>query len=311
MVEWRQGERSVFYTSSSLSVDKIKALRAQEKEVEPEEVEEVVKGQRSQRATRQSKSINVVHVESLCEYVLFCYKTPAGYMSPLNKNSYETLAVGEYLDDGVIDFWLANIYYNRLSEAERRRTYIYPSQFFTFLMSDNAKRFDESKKWTKNFDIFERDFLVFPVIKHSHWFLLIVCFAGTLGAENENAVILRFDSLLEEKSRTNEYSQRIRKYLSFMANSADHFTSANMKFQTIDTPQQPNETDCGLYLLQNAELFFEVPLSGFKMEGKALEVFQKVVARKRQEIANVIMEKVQAENPAMLAALKSLELKFE
>ena len=32
------------------------------------------------------------------------------------------------------------------------------------------------KKWTKNVKIFDKDFLIFPIIKESHWFLTIVCY---------------------------------------------------------------------------------------------------------------------------------------
>ena len=32
------------------------------------------------------------------------------------------------------------------------------------------------KNWTRNVDIFSKDFLVFPINQHAHWHVIIVCF---------------------------------------------------------------------------------------------------------------------------------------
>lgn len=43
------------------------------------------------------------------------------------------------------------------------------------------KRHARVKGWTKNVDIFDKDFLLVPINEHSHWFLAIVCFPGLVG----------------------------------------------------------------------------------------------------------------------------------
>lgn len=32
------------------------------------------------------------------------------------------------------------------------------------------------KRWTKNVNLFEKDFIVIPLNENSHWFLAIICF---------------------------------------------------------------------------------------------------------------------------------------
>ena len=39
------------------------------------------------------------------------------------------------------------------------------------------------EKWTKNVNIFEKDFLIVPINKNSHWYLAIICFPYLTEAE--------------------------------------------------------------------------------------------------------------------------------
>lgn len=43
------------------------------------------------------------------------------------------------------------------------------------------KRHLRVKNWTKNVNIFEKDFIVIPINENSHWFLAIICFPGLEG----------------------------------------------------------------------------------------------------------------------------------
>jgi hypothetical protein len=44
--------------------------------------------------------------------------------------------------------------------------------------SDALQRHNRVKKWTKNIDLFEKDFIVMPIHQEElkHWFLAIVCY---------------------------------------------------------------------------------------------------------------------------------------
>eukprot|EP00003_Mantamonas_plastica_P032749 TRINITY_DN9059_c0_g1_i1.p2 TRINITY_DN9059_c0_g1~~TRINITY_DN9059_c0_g1_i1.p2 ORF type:complete len:215 (-),score=86.40 TRINITY_DN9059_c0_g1_i1:1246-1890(-) len=47
------------------------------------------------------------------------------------------------------------------------------------------KNYDAVRKWTRKVDIFEKDFLFFPINIYAHWLLVIVCFPGQ-HAQNPN-----------------------------------------------------------------------------------------------------------------------------
>ena len=44
-----------------------------------------------------------------------------------------------------------------------------------------GKRHARVQKWTKNVNIFQKDFIVIPINEHAHWFLAIICFPGLVG----------------------------------------------------------------------------------------------------------------------------------
>jgi hypothetical protein len=45
-----------------------------------------------------------------------------------------------------------------------------------FFKSAAERRYYRVKKWTRNVNIFNKDFLVIPINKNVHWYLAIVCF---------------------------------------------------------------------------------------------------------------------------------------
>lgn len=88
---------------------------------------------------------------------------------------FKCLASGQFLNDIIIDFYL--LYINEeLNEKNRCRTHIFSSHFYTRLVkplseSTNSLGNDEIAKrrhkgvqrWTKNINIFEKDFVIIPV----------------------------------------------------------------------------------------------------------------------------------------------------
>lgn len=38
-----------------------------------------------------------------------------------------------------------------------------------------------AKNWTKGVNLFEKDYIIFPINKHQHWFLAIICFPRLSG----------------------------------------------------------------------------------------------------------------------------------
>ncbi|KAJ7386909.1 Sentrin-specific protease 6 [Desmophyllum pertusum] len=44
------------------------------------------------------------------------------------------------------------------------------------------------RTWTKNVDIFEKDFVIVPINESSHWYLAVICFAGQKDAAYVNEI---------------------------------------------------------------------------------------------------------------------------
>lgn len=116
----------------------------------------------------------------------------------INTEDYSCLGEDQFLNDVIIDFYLKYLTSEVLSEVDRNRTHVFSSFFYKRLTTPNAttvadkkddkkaltaaeKRHERVKKWTKNVNIFEKDFIVIPINEHAHWFLAIVCFPGLVG----------------------------------------------------------------------------------------------------------------------------------
>lgn len=83
------------------------------------------------------------------------------------------LAESSFLSNGIITSFF---YYYRAS---------HPTECDSNL-SKAQKQHERVKKWTKNVNLFEKDFIVVPINENSHWFLAIICFPGMEGCYTMN-----------------------------------------------------------------------------------------------------------------------------
>uniref|UniRef100_A0A1B6GPP2 Ubiquitin-like protease family profile domain-containing protein n=2 Tax=Cuerna arida TaxID=1464854 RepID=A0A1B6GPP2_9HEMI len=119
---------------------------------------------------------------------------------PINTEDYACLGEDQFLNDVIIDFYLKYVVEKTLSPADRARTHVFSSFFYKRLTTkpppkrksmnpvENdptatpaAKRHSRVKSWTKNVNLFTKDFIVIPINENSHWFLAIICFPGLTG----------------------------------------------------------------------------------------------------------------------------------
>lgn len=117
----------------------------------------------------------------------------------------------------IIDFYLKYLTSEILTEDDRNRTHVFSSYFYKRLTSPHAsaamdnnmpqtaagKRHARVQKWTKNVNIFEKDFIVIPINEHAHWFLAIICFPGLVGkilAKNSSASVSVSGKEIEQKN---------------------------------------------------------------------------------------------------------------
>lgn len=57
---------------------------------------------------------------------------------------------------------------------------VHPSEADSSL-TPAQKRHARVKNWTKNVNLFEKDFIIVPINENCHWFLAIICFPGMNG----------------------------------------------------------------------------------------------------------------------------------
>lgn len=120
----------------------------------------------------------------------------------INTEDYLCLGEDQFLNDVIIDFYLKYLTSEILSEEDRNRTHVFSSYFYKRLTSPHAsasmdsnmpqtaagKRHARVQKWTKNVNIFEKDFIVIPINEHAHWFLAIICYPGLVGKISTNSM---------------------------------------------------------------------------------------------------------------------------
>lgn len=144
-----------------------------------------VKGDASSQPTQPGEGLDI--------HKLMIYPPQGKGGISINTEDYQCLAVDQYLNDVIIDFYLKYLHQEVMSPGQRERTHIFSSFFYKRLTATSArqrhlerelkmtaaqKRHNRVKSWTKNVDLFDKDYVVIPINELSHWFLAIICFPG-------------------------------------------------------------------------------------------------------------------------------------
>lgn len=113
----------------------------------------------------------------------------------INKSDLDRLAPGELLNDNVILFYCKWFVNEMMEEGKRTNCYIFNTYFYVKFFSslnnmliselkekDFQTGYNAVKKWTKNIDIFEKDFVVLPIHDEiqKHWCLFIIVYPNLL-----------------------------------------------------------------------------------------------------------------------------------
>ncbi|WZZ11376.1 hypothetical protein YC2023_097297 [Brassica napus] len=204
------------------------------------------------------------------------------------KRDVELLQPETFVNDTIIDFYI-NYLKNQIQAEERQRFHFFNSFFFRKLadldkdpssIADGKAAFLRVRKWTRKVDMFRKDYIFVPVNFSLHWSLIIICHPGEvangtdLDLEDSPKVpcILHMDSIkgshaglknLVQSYLCEEWKERHKE-------TSDDISSRfmNLRFVSLELPQQENSFDCGLFLLHYLELFLaEAPqnFSPFKI----------------------------------------------
>ena len=287
-----------------------------------EKGEKIEETQTRKSSRSQEKKDNDESQKNLCEFNKIS----------ITVHDYKTLKEGEYLNDTIIDFYLAFLYETSLSKAMKSDVHIYSSHFYSRLKgnaypdksggpklghSKSESAYQRVKSWTRKLNIFSKRMLIFPICEEDHWYLIIVCNPGLIEPLDQNLdrmkitrtsqkasspTILLLDSLGLSQPKS---VGKIRSYLHYEYLERNgislSFGRDKIKLTNMNVPLQPNECDCGIYLLHYVQLIFQNPLH--YLENNIPDLCQwfvsKNVDNKRKDIESVILKLARESNNSL------------
>ena len=147
----------------------------------------------SRTASTPAAALNTTEDPSLIQELevrkLFIYPPGRGGIQ-ITTHDYVCLGADIYLNDAIIDFFLKYMHAEMITEEQRLKSYIFSTFFYKRLtrvtkekdpkLTAAQKRHNRVASWTKNVNIFEKDFVIIPINEQSHWFLAIICFPNLI-----------------------------------------------------------------------------------------------------------------------------------
>ncbi|XP_034958425.1 sentrin-specific protease 6-like [Zootoca vivipara] len=168
------------------------------------------------------------------------------------------------------------------------------------------KLYRRVKSWTRDVDIFEKDFIFVPINEDEHWVLAVICFPGLTNPVYERnpyskkvkfSTICKQPCILLMDSLRGPFPSHIFQILQewleveweVKKGTKRSFTECVINLN-LEVPQQNNNSDCGIYVLQYAESFFKTPILSFDASMNLADWFpDSRVEKKREEIRNLIL----------------------
>ncbi|EPS70957.1 hypothetical protein M569_03802, partial [Genlisea aurea] len=198
----------------------------------------------------------------------------------INKRDVDLLLPDTFVNDTVIDFYIK--YLKTKQNAEEKKKFHFFNSFFFRKLADMDKdpsnafdgraAFLRVRKWTRKVNLLEKDFIFIPVNYNYHWSLIVICHFGEVASSADFKCqksarvpcILHMDSLRGTHAGLKDLLQSYlwEEWKERHNGSCDDLYSKfrNLKFISLELPQQQNSYDCGLFLLHYVELFLdEVP----------------------------------------------------
>lgn len=129
-----------------------------------------------------------------------------------------------------------------------------PSELVPNTIKRVRENYKQVKRWAKNTDLFEKDFVVFPINAFSHWFCVIIVNPKNLLLNTGKTEIIYCDSMLEKKDFIIE---AVRQYLYHELKEKKNIevsvNEGKVPCYQLLLPRQTNCHDCGLYMLAYIE----------------------------------------------------------
>lgn len=217
------------------------------------------------------------------------------------------LQENDLLNDTIVDFYLNHVVEHVLPDEPNKRVTVLPSVFWHNLsilhvgalvdeqnntLTDDQKldaRFRDVLDFVEDFDLIDVDYIVVPVNEWEHWSLVIVCHPYTASSR-----MLCFDSQLSEDPNNMEniavLCDDFLKYV-WLRRCKQPLCSAERMRSIIPNhlPQQTNNYDCGLFIVEYARRFLLAPPSNLDDFDFTSEYPDFTVNDKRRDIQRAVL----------------------
>ncbi|XP_015694789.1 ubiquitin-like-specific protease 1D [Oryza brachyantha] len=188
----------------------------------------------------------------------------------LTYSDIKCLEPEEYLKSPVINFYMQYLRKSRTcGDLYMFSTYFYSKleEALSRMGDHDDSQFRKLRRWWKNVDIFRQAYIILPIHGKMHWSLIIICMpAKETGA---GPMILHLDSLGLHSSRKVfdvidsylkaewQHLQNDSSYIIPFSGRIWSHLSKNISKEKIEVPSQPNQYDCGIFMLHYIERFIQ------------------------------------------------------
>lgn len=162
----------------------------------------------------------------------------AGFMVTHNKHTLSLEDLSTLEEQNWINDQIINMYGELIMEATEQRVHFFNSFFHKQLV---AKGYEGVKRWTKKIDLFSKWLVLIPIHLEIHWSLVTVSMAHkTISYYDSQGIVFRHTT------------ENIMKYL--LAEAKEKKQTGFQKGWKITIikgiPQQKNDSDCGVFVLE-------------------------------------------------------------
>lgn len=199
----------------------------------------------------------------------------------IKQSDYQRLDPEVYLNDNLIDFFLAFF-------IHKKKSFHAFNSFFFKTFSESG--FGSVQKWFKSTDLFSKKYWLIPVARMEHWMLIVVTNPKNVFIKKKPlSTILFFDSLDFQNFNPKSEIQSFMEQLWKAGTGKEELVE--VPIYMLKLPLQNNLWDCGVFLLKYAEVFVKDP----KVFSKPDEFFEDLfrveeMAEYRWLLKNAILE---------------------
>eukprot|EP00602_Paraphysomonas_sp_CaronLab_P000220 CAMPEP_0185030244 /NCGR_PEP_ID=MMETSP1103-20130426/17070_1 /TAXON_ID=36769 /ORGANISM="Paraphysomonas bandaiensis, Strain Caron Lab Isolate" /LENGTH=521 /DNA_ID=CAMNT_0027565287 /DNA_START=187 /DNA_END=1752 /DNA_ORIENTATION=+ len=186
---------------------------------------------------------------------------------PITRLKLSCLLPNTWLNDEVINFYMQLLMERNSSQCAKnpnmRSSHYFNSFFIDRLMENGGYSYNLVRRWTKKFDIFEKEKVFIPVnISNTHWTMMV--------AYVQKRHIVYLDSF---GGRGNRYLSTMVRYFvdeamdkkKIKMDPGEWTTEAGVDFKHVKLPQQSNGVDCGMFSTMYADILSDdLPLDSFR-----------------------------------------------